>query len=227
MNGSGSGTVTGPLISCPGTCSQRYPKGTRLALTAQAPSGSRFTGWGGACSGTGPCYVSLTSSTIVVATFAPVNREAITLYDRMQPGAPHHGFFYWAGQAINAWDENNHSSGVNTITHIGVTVGNPAFAPGKPVPGYFVSIVLCDNAPDANGNCHVIASANPQIVNYGSSYADMGDVAVRPFQKYWVVWRQPGAGPRGTFSWVTYWWAGGSGVAASDQMQIIVKGYNR
>ncbi len=81
-NGSGSGTVksqTGltPAIDCvitTGTavgsgCTAHYPDGTEVTLTATAGSQSNFTGWTGACSGTGPCQVTTTAATTVTAEF--------------------------------------------------------------------------------------------------------------------------------------------------------------
>ena len=48
--GSGSGSVTGGAINCPGTCSHAYPEGTVVALTATPAAGSTFAGWsGGGC----------------------------------------------------------------------------------------------------------------------------------------------------------------------------------
>ena len=68
--GSGSGSVTGTGISCPGICSASYTSGTLVTLTATAAPGSTFGSWsGGGCSGTGPCAVTMTSDQPVAATF--------------------------------------------------------------------------------------------------------------------------------------------------------------
>ena len=70
VSGSGSGSVTGSGISCPGTCSDSYPAGTAVTLTAAAASGSSFAGWSGAgCSGDGTCTVTMSSAQAVTATF--------------------------------------------------------------------------------------------------------------------------------------------------------------
>jgi hypothetical protein len=70
--GTGSGTVTSnPAgIACGSTCSASYATNTQVTLSAQAASGSTFTGWGGACSGTASiCSVSMGSARSVVANF--------------------------------------------------------------------------------------------------------------------------------------------------------------
>jgi hypothetical protein len=69
--GTGSGTVTSTPagISCGTTCSSAYDDGTSVTLTATAAGGSTFAGWSGACSGTGPCGVSVTQDLSATATF--------------------------------------------------------------------------------------------------------------------------------------------------------------
>ena len=67
--GTGSGTVTGTGISCGDDCTEDYLNGTSVTLSAKADSGSRFTGWSGACSGTSSCKVTLSAAKDVTATF--------------------------------------------------------------------------------------------------------------------------------------------------------------
>ncbi|WP_157995065.1 cellulase family glycosylhydrolase [Peristeroidobacter soli] len=70
--GAGSGTVTSTPsgINCGATCSASYSTGTSVTLTATAASGSTFSGWSGACSGTSACTVSMTVARAVTATFS-------------------------------------------------------------------------------------------------------------------------------------------------------------
>ena len=68
----GSGRITSSPtgIDCGQTCTNGYASGTVVTLTANADSGSTFTGWsGGGCSGTGTCTVTINSDTTTTASF--------------------------------------------------------------------------------------------------------------------------------------------------------------
>ena len=76
-----SGTGSGPVTSnpsgivCGSDCSNTYPYGTTVTLTASPNAGSVFAGWSGACTGTAStCIVSMVAQRDVTATFnqAPV-----------------------------------------------------------------------------------------------------------------------------------------------------------
>jgi uncharacterized repeat protein (TIGR02543 family) len=70
--GTGSGAVTSAPagISCGTTCAGSFTAGTSVLLTAAPNASSTFTGWSGACSGTGTCSVTMTAARNVTATFA-------------------------------------------------------------------------------------------------------------------------------------------------------------
>jgi outer membrane protein assembly factor BamB len=78
--GSGSGTVQGPAIACPGTCSASYPAGTKVTLTATPGAGSGFGGWsGGGCAGIATaCTVTVSANTTVTATFKRIGRPRVS-----------------------------------------------------------------------------------------------------------------------------------------------------
>jgi len=67
--GTGSGTVSGTGIDCGTICTASYTSGTSVTLTATAASGSTFTGWSGACTGTAICTVAMSAAQTVTATF--------------------------------------------------------------------------------------------------------------------------------------------------------------
>ncbi len=70
--GTGSGSVTGAGISCPGTCTASYSQGTIVTLTAVAASGSTFGGWSGACGGSGACTITMSAAESVAAAFTKI-----------------------------------------------------------------------------------------------------------------------------------------------------------
>jgi preprotein translocase subunit YajC len=76
--GTGSGTVTSSPagINCGSDCSEAYNEGANVILTATASASSTFTGWSGACSGTGQCSVTMDADKTVIATF---NQQQYTL----------------------------------------------------------------------------------------------------------------------------------------------------
>lgn len=71
-SGDGGGSVTSvPAgINCGSDCAETYASGASVTLTATPDADSNFTGWTGACSGTGACTVSMTVARTVGAVFA-------------------------------------------------------------------------------------------------------------------------------------------------------------
>jgi hypothetical protein len=67
--GQGSVVSTPAGITCGADCTEAYAAGTTVTLTATPAAGSTFAGWMGACSGTGPCTLTLTGNTVVGARF--------------------------------------------------------------------------------------------------------------------------------------------------------------
>ena len=81
--GSGDGTVTStpPGIDCGADCSEAYLSNTVVQLEATPDASSTFTGWSGACSGTGDCTITMNAARSVTASFRTNNTPAITIYD--------------------------------------------------------------------------------------------------------------------------------------------------
>ncbi len=74
--GSGTGGVTASGLTCVGgpttqalPCGASYPLHTAVTLTAVPDANSTFAGWGGACTGSGTCQVTLSMARFVTATF--------------------------------------------------------------------------------------------------------------------------------------------------------------
>ncbi len=79
VTGSGTVSTTDTLIACPGDCSEIYPDNTVVTFQAPEPdTGWAFTGWGGACSGSGGCTVTMDASKSVTATFTILRTLTIT-----------------------------------------------------------------------------------------------------------------------------------------------------
>ena len=78
--GDGAGTVeSAPAgISCGSECAHVYDHGTSITLNATPASGSVFSGWSGACTGTGSCTVALTAAVAHdrMAQLSPVVADA-------------------------------------------------------------------------------------------------------------------------------------------------------
>ena len=76
-----NGTITATGIAC-GTggidCTETYDYGTVVLLTATPATGYDFGAWTGACTGTGPCSVTMTAARTVGATFT-IQRYALTV----------------------------------------------------------------------------------------------------------------------------------------------------
>jgi RHS repeat-associated protein len=73
--GAGTGTVTSSPagLACAGSevsCAGWFAEGATVTLTATPAAGHAFTGWSGACSGTGPCALFIDGEKSVTATFA-------------------------------------------------------------------------------------------------------------------------------------------------------------
>jgi len=65
----------------PSQCTKHYPPGTEVTLFPNTESPSTFGGWGGACSGTGNCVVTMDGTRNVTATFNLEDGRAVVRVD--------------------------------------------------------------------------------------------------------------------------------------------------
>ena len=68
--GQGMGAIHGDATDCTGTCTVEVDHGAMLSYMATPTGLSVFGGWGGACSGSGNCSVTVTSDITIQANFA-------------------------------------------------------------------------------------------------------------------------------------------------------------
>jgi len=67
--GTGSVSISPPNAQCTSACAVPIALGTTVTLSYKEDAGSTFAGWGGACSGTGPCTLTIDAPKSVTATF--------------------------------------------------------------------------------------------------------------------------------------------------------------
>ena len=86
-SGAGSGTVvSSPAgVICGSSCGASYEAGTPVSLSATAAADSVFSGWSGACSGTGGCAISIDGDKGVTATFALETTPPALTLNQPQP----------------------------------------------------------------------------------------------------------------------------------------------
>ena len=71
--GDGTVTSTDGFIDCPGMCSHIYQHNAQVTLNATAAGGWVFSDWSGACTGTGPCNVTMSQAQSVTANFSQLS----------------------------------------------------------------------------------------------------------------------------------------------------------
>jgi phospholipase C len=142
LAGTGTGTVTSAPagISCGTTCSSSFPPNTQVTLTETPSGNSIFSGWIGACSGTGACTIMLNGPDTVTASFAPTNAyqslNHIILFSQENRSLDH-----YFGAMLGYWSANGYGTGGQTFD------GLPQFNPGGTAP----SVPGCNLANDATG----------------------------------------------------------------------------
>ena len=77
--GSGVGTVSStPPGVCGFGCAASFPAGSSVALSAHTSAGSRFSGWGDDCAGSGDCSLTMDQDHVVSAGFTRLWKLRVT-----------------------------------------------------------------------------------------------------------------------------------------------------
>ncbi|MCA0375758.1 MAG: Ig-like domain-containing protein [Gemmatimonadetes bacterium] len=152
LSGTGGGQVSGGPIACTlanntttGTCSANVPRGVPVTLTATPDGTSDFTGWSGACSGTGSCTVTPQQAASVSAAF---KRKQVTL--TVTAGGPGGGSL--AVSAGNACVVSE-GAGDQTCTYL-VDVGTTVTLGATP--GTYQRFTGWSGACTGTGSCSVL-----------------------------------------------------------------------
>ncbi len=141
--GSGNGSISdGVSLNCtsPAGCSHAYTNGTKVTLTATPSSGAVFTGWSGACTGTGTCVLTMNSNQAVTANFYTAGAAACGTSDTT-----------WIGGATGNWSTpTNWSTGIAPNSGVNVCINN-------------------NHAPAASVTLDISASIGKLTINPGNS----------------------------------------------------------
>lgn len=152
-NGNGSVTSSPGGISCPPTCTTGFAPGTQVTLTSDPAANAYFVGWGGSCSGTGVCQVTLTQNGSVSSTMNvwPIN-HIIFMAQENHSFDDYFGAMraYWAAngipdQSFDGLPQFNPASGIPPL--YGPPPTNPTCDPNATQGLPFNDCVVDSNSP--------------------------------------------------------------------------------
>jgi YVTN family beta-propeller protein len=78
------GDGSGALTANPSSATGKYNSGAQVGVAHSAAPGSKFVKWAGACSGTGPCNVTMNAAKSVVATFTRASQPPATCDEKIK-----------------------------------------------------------------------------------------------------------------------------------------------
>ena len=158
--GTGTGTVASSPsgINCGSTCSSTYSSGTAVSLSATPASGQVFSGWSGACSGTGACGVTMSSNQSVTATFDPA------------PPPQYTTTITTSGTATGTITSSPAGINCGTTCSASFDSGTSLVLTASPASGYVFS-GWGGSSCSGSGNCTVTVSSNLSVsANFVSLY---------------------------------------------------------
>jgi hypothetical protein len=97
---------------------------------------------------------------------------------------------------------------------LSINVGNPSYPAGGVIAA-IATVKLCTDAACTSP----LAVTSGQIINYGATVIDIGDVGVTPGATYFLRYDRPDT----SHSWSVYFWGPGT----YNNQSATVRGYNR
>ncbi len=128
VQGAGTVTSTPGGIDCPNDCSEAYVDGTSLDLAANPAQGMVLAGWGGGCSGTASCNLTITADLSVSATFSlPLVLETESLPGGLMGAQYSETLVAMGGPAEKTWSiaSGGLPPGISLLASTGVLSGIP------------------------------------------------------------------------------------------------------
>ncbi|MDX2003896.1 MAG: hypothetical protein SFU83_01345 [Meiothermus sp.] len=170
--GNGTGTViSNPAgVDCGATCASSFAQGSTVTLTATPAGGSSFTGWSGACSGTGTCSVTMDAAKSVTATFTGPNAPTGTLTVAQPANAP--------GNSTRNKGDTNVPMLAFTLTPSSATQFQSLTLQASGSGNDSLDLTSVKLIPDANANGQVDAGETP--VASGTFSANDGTLTLSP-----------------------------------------------
>jgi len=167
--GTGIGTVTSDPsgINCGEDCNEVYDQGTNVTLTAVPAAGSTFTGWSGACSGTGSCNFTMDADKNVTAAFATAAPTQYTLtVSKTGSGS---GTVTSSPTGIDCGSDCTETYDQGTSVTLTATP-----ASGSSFAGWNADADCSDGVVTMNANMTCTATFNPQVVGYTLTVSKSG-----------------------------------------------------
>lgn len=191
-SGSGSGSVSSSPagINCGTICSVSFAGGTAVQLTASPNQGSSFVGWGGACSGTGPCQLTLSSNQSVTASFSTTGVHNIQAINHIIFMAQENrSFDHYFGELREYWAQNGYpDQPFDGLPQFAVPAGLPptnpgcdptlpppnqcTFDPNSPLTSYHLQTACLESTSPTWNEAHVDVNFNQPTTSGPSSPMD-------------------------------------------------------
>ncbi|MBI3042490.1 MAG: Ig-like domain repeat protein, partial [Betaproteobacteria bacterium] len=155
VNGGGTVTSSPAGISCGATCTASFTQGTSVTFAATPNSGYSFSGWSGACTGTGACTLTMDAAKSVTAAFADTQAPSVPVSLTATAASSSQINLSWTASsdnvAVTAYQVFR--DGVFRATVTGATNFSDTGLAASTLYNYGVS------ACDAAGNCSALSSA--------------------------------------------------------------------